>query len=73
MGLEGAGMLREPTVLVLGLRIDSRSSLGPAASPTVLGLRLGFVDPGTAGPPVTEDFSSNQPQTQSQINFICVA
>lgn len=51
MGLEGVGMLREPTVLVLGLRIDSRSSLSPAPSPTPLGLRLGCVDPGTAGPP----------------------
>lgn len=54
MGLEGAGMLREPTALVLGLRIDSRSSLGPAPSPTPLGLRLGFVDPGTAGPQKSE-------------------
>lgn len=53
MGLEGVGMLREPTVLVLGLRIDSLSSLSPAPSPTPLGLLLGCVDPGTAGPPET--------------------
>lgn len=41
MGLEGVGMLREPTALALGLRIDRRSSLSPAPSPTPLGLRLG--------------------------------
>lgn len=53
MGLEGVGMLREPTMLVLGLRLGSLSSLSPAPSPTPmrLGLRLGCVDPGTAGPP----------------------
>lgn len=51
MGLEGAGMLREPTVVVLGLRIESRSSFRPVPSPTPLGLRLGCVDPGTVGPP----------------------
>lgn len=67
MGLEGVGMLREPTVLALGLRTDSRSSLGPAPSPAPLGLRLGFVDPGTAGPPETEDFSSNQPQKKLRV------
>lgn len=54
MGLEGVGMLREPTVLVLGLRIESRSSLRPAPSVTPLGLRLGCVDPGTAGPQKSE-------------------
>lgn len=51
MGLEGVGMLREPAVLVLALRIDSRSSLSPVPSPAPLGLLLGCVDPGTAGPP----------------------
>jgi len=51
MGLEGVGMLREPTVVVLGLRIDRRSSLSPAPSPTPLGLRFGCADPGAAGPP----------------------
>lgn len=51
MGLEGVGMLREPTVEVLGLRIDRRSSLSPAPSP--LGLCLGWADPGAAGPPET--------------------
>lgn len=44
-------MLREPMVLVLGLRIDSLSSLSPTPSPTPLGLRLGCADPGTPGPP----------------------
>lgn len=44
-------MLREPMVVVLGLRIDSRSSFSPTPSPTPLGLRLGCVDPGTPGPP----------------------
>lgn len=47
-------MLREPTVLVLGFRIDSRSSLSPAPSATPLGLRLGWVDPGAAGPQKSE-------------------
>lgn len=44
-------MLREPMVVVLGLRIDSRSSFSPTPSPTPLGLLLGCVDPGTPGPP----------------------
>lgn len=60
MGLEGVGMLREPTVLVLGLRIDSLSSLSPAPSPTPLGLLLGCVDPGTAGPPGKRERSRRQ-------------
>lgn len=51
MGLEGAGMLREPIVLVLGLRLASLSSLSPTPSLTPLGLRLGCVVPGTPGPP----------------------
>lgn len=58
MGLEGVGMLREPTVLVLGLRTDCRSSLRPDPSPTPLGLRLGCADPGTAGPPESQRQSS---------------
>lgn len=62
MGLEGVGMLREPTVLVLGLRIDSRSSLSPAPSATPLGLRFGCVDPGTAGPP-------NRAKVLSELNL----
>lgn len=52
MGLDGVGMLREPTVVLLGLRMDNRSSLRAAASPTPLGLLLGWADPGAAGPPV---------------------
>ena len=51
IGLEGVGMLREPTVLVLALRMDMRSSLSPAPSPTPLGLLLGWAEPGAAGPP----------------------
>ena len=44
-------MLREPIVLVLGLRMASLSSLSPTPSLTPLGLRLGCVVPGTPGPP----------------------
>ena len=51
MGLEGGGMLREPTALVLAFRMDMRSSFSPAASPTPLGLRFGWVVPGNEGPP----------------------
>lgn len=51
MGLEGVGMLREPMVEVLGLRIDNRSSFSPTPSPTPLGLRLGCAAPATPGPP----------------------
>lgn len=58
MGLEGVGMLREPMVLVLGLRTARRSSLRPTPSPTPLGLLLGCADPGTPGPPVRCDKSS---------------
>lgn len=54
IGLEGVGRLRDPTVLVLVLRVDSRSSLSPVPSATPLGLRLGYAEPGTAGPPEGE-------------------
>lgn len=53
MGLEGVGMFRDPMVLVLGLRTDSRSSLSPTPSLTPLGLRLGCVEVETPGPPET--------------------
>lgn len=76
-------MLREPTVLVLGLRTDRRSSLSPDPSPTPLGLRLGCVDPGAAGPPekVHRALSevvflhskvSHQSKAKSKSNMSCV-
>lgn len=55
IGLEGVGMFRDPMVLVLGLRTDSRSSLSPTPSLTPLGLRLGCVEVETPGPPDTWD------------------
>lgn len=60
MGLDGVGMLREPTVVLLGLRTDSRSSFRAAASPTPLGLRLGSADPGAPGPPNGETHISGK-------------
>ena len=60
MGLEGVGVLRELAVLGVGLRIEIRSSLSPAPSPTPLGLRLGCVDPGSAGPPERKGLLSRQ-------------
>lgn len=51
MGLEGVGMFRDPMVLVLGLRTDRRSSFRPTPSLTPLGLRLGWVEVETPGPP----------------------
>lgn len=55
IGLEGVGMFRDPMVLVLGLRTDSRSSLSPTPSLTPLGLRLGCVVVETPGPPDTRN------------------
>lgn len=51
-------MFREPMVLVLGLRTDSRSSLSPTPSLTPLGLLLGCVEVETPGPPEAKEVVS---------------
>lgn len=65
MGLEGVGMFREPMVLVLGLRTESRSSFSPTPSLTPLGLLLGWVEVETPGPPDTPD--QNRQNRQSHL------